>query len=296
MTTRLDPRRPLLWRTPHSLQIGVDDAVVLDSVMTDTEQVVSALRAGFPVSVGRRLSGAFGVPEAEVERVLTALEPVIEHGTGPGTPPRRHRVVVDGSTPSADQLRRLLTDQSTIELVAAGPVEEPPGAAADPVDIAILFGDFVLPPSRYARWLRDDVPHLPIVFGDRFVRLGPFVTPGAGPCLHCLELHRADDDPAWPAVASQLLEHRSPLDTPLVRSEVAARVARVVLRRIDAAQPTLANTQLVIDAASGGVKRRVVREHSRCACRALPGSGTAPVSPRAAVSPTTTGAGGAWPG
>ena len=296
MTTRLDPRRPLLWRTPHSLQIGVDDAVVLDSVMTDTEQVVSALRAGFPASVGRRLAGAFGVPEVEVERVFTALEPVIDHGTRADPPRRPHRVVVAGASPSADQLRRLLADQPVIDLAEAGPVDDAPEASPHPVDIAILFADFVLPPSRYARWLRDDVPHLPIVFGDRYVRIGPFVTPGAGPCLHCVELHRADDDPAWPAVASQLLGHRSPLDTLLVRSEVATRVARLVLRRIEAAQPILVNTQLVIDAASGGVRRRVVREHSRCACRALPGSGTAPVSPHAAASPTTTGAGGVWPG
>ena len=33
---------------------------------------------------------------------------------------------------------------------------------------------------------------------------GPLVTPGRGPCLRCLDLHRCDRDPAWPALLAQL--------------------------------------------------------------------------------------------
>jgi bacteriocin biosynthesis cyclodehydratase domain-containing protein len=289
MTTRLDPDRPILWRTPHSLQVGVDDAVVLDSVRTDTEQVVAALRAGFPALVERRLPEAFDIPAAEFERVLSTLDPVIAHDAATSGPTVAQRVLVDGVSPSAELLRRLLVEQEAVDLLPAETGSSEPGTQPGQVDVAVLFADFVVPPSRYTRWLRDDVPHLPVVFSDRSVRIGPFVTPGGGPCLHCVELHRADADPAWPAVASQLLGRRSPLDTLLLRSEVATRVARLLLRRLEASQPVLANTQLVIDAASGGVRRRVVREHSRCACRALPGIATAPDAPRVAASRTRTG-------
>ncbi|MBD8466841.1 TOMM precursor leader peptide-binding protein [Plantibacter sp. CFBP 8798] len=289
MTTRLDPRRPLLWRTPHSLQVGVDEAVVLDSVRTETEQVVAALRAGFPALVERRLADAFDIPAHEIHRVLSTLDAVIEHGDPTSGHAVTHRVAVDGASLAAELLRRLLSEQEAVELLP--PESGSTGAGSQPgrVDVAVLVADFVIPPSRYTRWLRDDVPHLPVVFSDRVVRIGPFVTPGSGPCLHCVELHRTDDDPAWPAVASQLLGHRSPLDTQLLGAEVATRVTRLVLRHLDASQPILASTQLVVDAATGGVRRRVVREHSRCACRALPGIATARVDHRVAASRTRTG-------
>lgn len=295
MTTRLDPRRPILWRTPHSLQVGVDEAVVLDSVRTDTERIVAALRAGFPTQVGHRLPGALDIPESEFERVMATLDPVTEHGAPSQRTDPVHRVLVDGGTPAAELLRRLLDEQTDLALVPSQPGMQDGWSEADAADLAVLFADFALPPSRYTRWLRDDVPHLPVVFGDRFVRIGPLVTPGSGPCLHCVDLHRTDADPSWPAVAAQLLDQRSPLDTRLLGAEVATRVARLVLRRLHTSQPTLAGAQLVIDAATGGVKRRVVREHSRCACRALPGTATAPDALPVAASRTMRGSAVAWP-
>ncbi|XUK63138.1 Bacteriocin biosynthesis cyclodehydratase domain-containing protein [Plantibacter sp. RU18] len=294
MTTRIDPRRPLLWRTPHSLQMGVDDPVVLEHVQTGAEQLIAALQAGFPGHVEDRLADAFSIGHAEFERVMSTLAPVIERGddglrSGATAPAR---VAIDGSGPVAEPLRRLLGDQCAVELVEA--IDS--STSHRSVDLAVLCGDYVIAPSRYARWLRDDVAHLPIVLGDSAVRIGPFVTPGDGPCLHCVELHRADGDPAWPAVASQLLGRRSPLDSLLLGSEIAARAARLVLRRIAADAPILAGTQLIIDASTGGIRRRVVREHSRCACRALPGTGTAlDVHPVVGSRPRT-GSGGVWRG
>lgn len=294
MTTRIDARRPLLWRTPHSVQIGVDDSVVLEHVETGAEQLIAALQAGFPGQVEDRLADAFGIGHAEFERVMTTLAPVIERGADPlrcgAAAPAR--VAVDGSGPVAETLRRLLEGQLAVELVEAIDSSRPHRS----VDLAVVCADYVIAPSRYARWLRDDVAHLPIVLGDRAVRIGPFVTPGDGPCIHCLELHRTDADPAWPAVASQLLGRRSPLDSLLLGSEIAARAARLVLRRIATDAPLLVGTQLIVDASTGGIKRRVVREHSRCACRALPGTGTAlDVHPVVGSRPTT-GSGGVWHG
>ena len=169
---------------------------------------------------------AFDIPAHEIDRVLSTLDPVIEHDGPTSGPAVTHRVVVDGASLAAELLRRLLSEQEAVALLP--PESGSTGAGSQPgrVDVAVLVADFVIPPSRYTRWLRDDVPHLPVVFSDRVVRIGPFVTPGSGPCLHCVELHRTDDDPAWPAVASQLLGRRSPLDTQLLGAEVATRVTR----------------------------------------------------------------------
>ncbi|MGK9146597.1 TOMM precursor leader peptide-binding protein [Plantibacter flavus] len=287
MTKRLDPSRPVLWRTPHSLQIGVDDPVVLDRLDSSAEHLVAALRNGYPAAVESRLATTFGIADAQFERLLRVLEPVIESfsPTLRNTTVPIPRIAIDGSGPVATRLAELLSDQPAVSLVST----DPDGSDGRPVDFAVLCADFVVPPSRYARWLRDDVPHLPIVSSDRSVIIGPFVTPGAGPCLYCVDLQRTDQDETWPTVAAQLLGRASPLDAGLLCSEVAARAARLLLRRVDERRPLLSATQLVTDAVTGGIKRRVVREHSKCACRALPGSATVPAGRRAAAPRPTTG-------
>ena len=51
MTLRLDPRRPIVWRTPHSLQIGVDPVLaVLDDVSEGDARLIDALAVGVPRS------------------------------------------------------------------------------------------------------------------------------------------------------------------------------------------------------------------------------------------------------
>ena len=46
--------------------------------------------------------------------------------------------------------------------------------------------------------------HLAVTVRDGTVVVGPLVRPGRTPCLNCLDLHRRDRDPAWPAIAAQL--------------------------------------------------------------------------------------------
>ena len=36
------------------------------------------------------------------------------------------------------------------------------------------------------------------------MQVDPLITSAQGPCLSCMDLHRGDRDPAWPAVLSQL--------------------------------------------------------------------------------------------
>src|SRR5262249_10108380 len=48
------------------------------------------------------------------------------------------------------------------------------------------------------------VPHLVVDIRDGVAMVGPLVPPAGSPCLNCVDLHRQDRDPAWPALAAQL--------------------------------------------------------------------------------------------
>jgi bacteriocin biosynthesis cyclodehydratase domain-containing protein len=158
----------------------------------------------------------------------------------------------------------------------------------DACDLGVVVGHYVLDPDSYGFWLRRDLPHLPVIFGDDSVQVGPVVEPGHGPCLYCLEHHRRDADASWSAIASQLWARRSSSETPLVSSEVAARVCRLVLDRLRAAPQrgsavqrnrTLSARSFRIDVESGEVTRRDWMPHPDCGCLELsadrPGIGSA---------------------
>jgi len=280
MVLRIDPAIPLVWRTPDSIQFGVDAPLaVVDGLTAPAERLVAALIAGISESGLAMIARSSGAAAGELERLLDTLGPVLAHPS----PPKRAAVLVDGTGPTASLLQRLL------------------GTANEEPDIVVLVDGQVTCPERAARWLRRDVPHLPVVYGDREARIGPMVEPGAGPCVRCLELHRRDADPAWPAIASQLLGRRSTIERPLLAAEVAATATRLVLRRI-ADGPTTARS-IAIAAEDGSRREREWEPHPECGCIGLetglsaarPGTGTAtsrlPDPPRS--RPSSSAAAGA---
>ncbi|WP_298750648.1 hypothetical protein [uncultured Serinicoccus sp.] len=68
-------------------------------------------------------------------------------------------------------------------------------------------------------------PVLPVVAQSTRVVIGPWTGLTDGPCLHCLDLHRCDRDPTWPARAADL---EDPLTAPLPPA-VPDEVLRVVV-------------------------------------------------------------------
>ena len=60
-----------------------------------------------------------------------------------------------------------------------------------------------LDPAAAHSWRRRGIPVLPVLMHDVEAVVGPLVVAG-GPCLRCLDLTRADLDPAWPALLGQL--------------------------------------------------------------------------------------------
>jgi bacteriocin biosynthesis cyclodehydratase domain-containing protein len=273
MVLRLDPRYPLVWRSPDTIQVGIDHpVVVLAGVTAALENVVAALRGGVPWAGALMLGRRRGASDADVAALLSALRPALEDTSVPAAAETTPATVcLDGIGPTADRIRALLGDLGF----------RAPAPGTDP-DLAVLVGHFVLEPERHGRWLRRDIPHLPVVFSDREVHVGPLVEPGAGPCLYCLELAHADSDRAWPAMATQLLLREAPTETVRIGIDVASRVAGLVHDRLRSGRSEFTATSLAIDAATGEVRPREHRPHERCGCRSLPGTVTVPAGNAAA--------------
>lgn len=296
MTLTLDPRYPLVWRTPDSLQLGVDDPpVVLDTVTLGHERMLAALQVGLTPAGLTLIGTESGLSLAQIEEFRRTIQPVLlGHSERPSA-----RVDISGTGVTVDRLAASLAEAG----LDAHPARRIPelgdadSGESDPT-IAVVIGHYVLDPLLRGAWLRRDVPHVPVVFGDTGVLLGPVIEPGLGPCLYCLELHRRDADPLWPAIASQLLGQRSLVETPLLASEIAALATRMILNRLDGTAPA-EQSSLRLDAQTGALTRRSVTRHPDCACgvtwsgASVPrGIGTAHSIPSADQSspPTTTAA------
>ena len=284
MVVRLDPKVPVLWRTPISLQIGLDPArVVMTNVSPLQEQLLAAIVTGTTQHALETLAGRTDFARDEVARLLAMLDPVLERPT----PASRAHVAVCGAGPTADRIATLLGSEG----IRVSLARDERAAATLDAALAVLVSHYVLPPWHLSFWLRRDVPHLPVVFSDTGVRVGPVLLPGRGPCLYCLEQAHIDEDPAWPALATQLLGRRGPAETSLLSTEAAVLAARRVLDVLagdDDPDPDTVAVRL-----SGTSTRHAVERHDGCLCsaEALQGIGSEP-APHSGSGPTpsTTGA------
>lgn len=129
-----------------------------------------------------------------------------------------------------------------------------------------------------------DVPHLAVCVRGARATIGPFVLPGLTSCLRCADLHRADQDPAWPRIAVQLQHRRpsiSPVD-PTLASTAAGLTALQVLAWIDSGDhdgavrwpsgwpreaPPTVGARMVIALPRGDITRVPAPPHPLCGCR-----------------------------
>ena len=135
-------------------------------------------------------------------------------------------------------------------------------------DLAILAGRH--PMDLRASLMRDGVPHLAVTADEAIGVVGPLVVPGRTACLRCLDLTRAERDPAWPLILAQL-EGREPdpqaCDAPLAAA-VAAQAAAQVLAFIDraVAADAVANGTLELVLPGWQWRRRTWPRHPACSC------------------------------
>jgi len=108
-------------------------------------------------------------------------------------------------------------------------------------------------------------PHLLIAVRDDTVVVGPLVPPAGSPCLNCLDLHRRDRDPAWPALAAQLAAaDLEPVSAPTVLA-AAGFAAAEVLSYLDGGVPDTLGATMEISA-PGRSRRRSWPPHPGCDC------------------------------
>ncbi len=115
--------------------------------------------------------------------------------------------------------------------------------------------------------VRDGVPHLVVAVREAAGVVGPFVLPGSTACLNCLDLHRTDVDPAWPAVLSQAQgAPRSIACDVGLASMVAGLAVLHVLAWLEGALPPSIDGTLSVALPSGRVRRRSWTPHRGCGC------------------------------
>ena len=135
-------------------------------------------------------------------------------------------------------------------------------------DTVVLVADYVVHPRWADQLLRENVPHMSVIFSDQTITVGPLVTPGETPCLVCMELFRRDDTAEWLEVSSQLWGKQSPLHTPH-NLGMAWAVLLMLLSPGGAQGGSPGFTRAAFAVGEGKVLWQSVEFHPRCGCRGV---------------------------
>jgi hypothetical protein len=145
--------------------------------------------------------------------------------------------------------------------------------AADP-DLLIVVSCGEPARTVFVEAQRRGIAHLMVVLDEDRVRVGPFVAPGLTPCLGCLDRHRAEWDPAWPALLPQLGRAAWAMTAPTVsaplRHVAAAEVGVEVLAVAAGSRPRTAGRVLALGPGHDARTSWPVAFHHGCACALLP--------------------------
>jgi hypothetical protein len=305
----LKPGLLTVWRDRDTLQIGIDArrAVALTG-MADAAWIIGLLDGSRDRADVVRAAADGGVPAQAAERVLTLLAaagvvedfpaatlrvlppPVrtrlapelatasLAHGDSDGgarTLARRlaAQVTVHGQGRLGAAIARILRTSGIGQVVlanAAGPASASSASYPTRPDLMVLTGQ--RPPEFQDALIRDQVPHLAVSASEAIGVVGPLVIPGSSACLRCLDLIRAERDPAWPLILAQLAGRQpDPLgcDAPLAAA-VAAQAAFQALALIDRPGLVHAVTNGTLELVLPGWqwRRRTWPPQPRCSCGA----------------------------
>ena len=258
---RLNPTIQTVWASPTLFRFGIHESyVTLDNPPPRIERLIDALRAGMPVERYPQIASALGVTRSEQAALLSALAPVLENPSSQQPEPARgSQITLAGE--------EALHPAFTTALVHGGFV-----LTNSPVaEAAVTTSHFVTPLVQAREWATRGIAHLPVVFNEREIVIGPFVGVEENPCVFCVELHRADRDPAWAAIASQCLGRTAATATPALTTITAGFVLSI-LKRWQRTSNALPGTQLVLTAdemLGVSVTTRPISFHPKCDCHAF---------------------------
>jgi hypothetical protein len=122
-----------------------------------------------------------------------------------------------------------------------------------------------------AALLRSQLPHLAVSADEAIGVVGPLVLPGRSACLRCLDLTRAERDPAWPLILAQLASRATnpAACDAVLAAAVAAQATAQVLAVIDRGPAAAASVNGTLELVLPGWRwrRRTWPTHPRCDCR-----------------------------
>jgi bacteriocin biosynthesis cyclodehydratase domain-containing protein len=178
---------------------------------------------------------------------------------------RRH-VLVEGAGPLADAIA------TTLAAAGVGTVSRARTPQTPRADVHVLVRTDAIDVCEADALVATDQVHLAVLAGGDRLVVGPLVLPGRSACLRCLDLHRADRDPAWPHVVAQLVRQRTgPPPRETASTVLAAGLAALqVLTQLDGcAVPASVGRTLEVELPDGLVERRRWPPHPSCGCQAL---------------------------
>ncbi len=105
------------------------------------------------------------------------------------------------------------------------------------IDLAILLGQQLIEPQRFATWMNRSTPHLAALSASAAEALQPLIShvikSGVTPCWHCLEYQRREKDQAWPDMASQILGREKSFDSASDSLLLASKVVETAIAYFD---------------------------------------------------------------
>lgn len=193
---RLPSHRPVVWRTPHSLTIGVDEpAHTITNVPDAASPLLHALQEGVSETGFAILADQLGLTSAQADELLTQLAPACQ------SPPRESSPAVHlvGDSQALSALAQRLSRVAALT------------SSAEEADCVVVVADYVFHPEWIRSLSHGETTHIPVLFSDLSVSIGPVITPGRTPCLYCLVGPPSTPDAEWLSVQSQLFHIGSAL-------------------------------------------------------------------------------------
>jgi hypothetical protein len=250
-----------------------DDLIEPVSRRLGTEVAALAMTgcgAGTPAEALRRRAGAHVLVSGYGKLAAPIAAALAEAGVGHVDPALSGRVTMAdaglGGILPADtgRWRSTAAGEAVVRIAPAtdlGPLRE--GTATFVVQ-AGMHRPAELTALAYAR---RRVPHLCLDLRDGLAVVGPLVPPAGSPCLNCVDLHRRDRDPAWPALAAQLSTGGETIAPCAVTTALIAvgYATDEVLTFLDGGVPQTIGTTIEI-AGPGRERRRTWPAHPKCGC------------------------------
>jgi bacteriocin biosynthesis cyclodehydratase domain-containing protein len=201
-----------------------------------------------------------------VAAVLAAAGIGRVHCAGDG--PARLTQAVPGGIAIADEGQVLAAAAAAAIRRAAPEADTTPLPVDERADLAILATDAPVTDERLAALHAADAPYLAVALGLDSGVVGPLVLPGLTSCLRCADLHRADRDPAWSALAVQLTVGRrhGPASPVALATTIAGVAAQQALTFLDGGEPECIDATIELRLPDWRLRRRSWPPHPGCGC------------------------------